>query len=880
LVWARTYIDSLTLGIRPDSRAAVIRWLRTVFDPRFDEATPSIILEGLSNTPRILPIYFEETDESPREPRFEPRFAPPSVLWRQTPVARPKQFPEDYPPVVAFHSFKGGVGRTLHAIAFAHSLAAPSNGSPNVLLVDADLEAPGITWFLESRFPIRNVSLSDFIALAHADPNPDLSTTLALVADRVRTMRVDNMYVLPAFRTMDQFNSLAISPEHLIQGSDPFIFSQMLAALGKHLGVSAVIVDLRAGLSEVSSGILLDPRVYRVFVTTLSSQSIKGTLSLLDVLGKVIVEPSTRAAEPVPSVILTQIPPELVNGDAHQQAEQALLEVMTPFYEMENDTEALNLQVTPILLATQFDSQFAVLPNSWDDLLERLSRAEITRRVRTLSDWIPQRGKPKVHPEVVSAAGVPQKARERLRDFANRLVFAEASDDNDFLVTDALLNLASDFADTVPNVVVVGSKGAGKTFTFLQIVRREYWERYVQSVLPSAQENVTSRTNICPVLYSESLLDKPSRLVERVRQETAQTLHQGQPINAVELSTALQRRTNDRPGDSEGWLDVWLDAIAWSVGLEVYQESAGRHLLTVLKERGQRIVAVFDGLENVFSELSTNHDQQKALKALLVDVPNWLRLQPDRSVGLLVFVRQDMVSSVIAQNAAQFLKRHEAYALKWNREEALRLAYWTAQKANLEFAPREKDPSDMGREQLESELIPLWGRKLGVDSSKEGTSHIWVIAALSDFNGQIQARDIIRFLYEAANLSLSQSSLSDSRWADRILVPQAIRFAVNICSTQKIEETKVENLRLRDIFSALESVSSEEKKIPFTIEQARKIRLSPDDLQQLEENGVVFKDRENYYIPEIYRQGLGFELEQGARPKVIALQRQAQRRSR
>jgi hypothetical protein len=155
-----------------------------------------------------------------------------------------------------------------------------------------------------------------------------------------------------------------------------------------------------------------------------------------------------------------------------------------------------------------------------------------------------------------------------------------------------------------------------------------------------------------------------------------------------------------------------------------------------------------------------------------------------------------------------------------------------------------------------------------------------VIAALSDFNGQIQARDIIRFLYEAANLSLSQSSLSDSRWADRILVPQAIRFAVNICSTQKIEETKVENLRLRDIFSALESVSSEEKKIPFTIEQARKIRLSPDDLQQLEENGVVFKDRENYYIPEIYRQGLGFELEQGARPKVIALQRQAQRRSR
>jgi hypothetical protein len=71
---------------------------------------------------------------------------------------------------------------------------------------------------------------------------------------------------------------------------------------------------------------------------------------------------------------------------------------------------------------------------------------------------------------------------------------------------------------------------------------------------------------------------------------------------------------------------------------------------------------------------------------------------------------------------------------------------------------------------IERALAPLWGRKLGKDNSKEARSAEWVITALSDLKGQIQARDLVRFLSKAAYVSKD-----DTRWIDRILAPAAIR---------------------------------------------------------------------------------------------------------
>ena len=63
--------------------------------------------------------------------------------------------------VVTFYSFKGGVGRTLALVNVGIELAKSGR---KVLLVDFDLEAPGIDTFDELKPKGENAGVVDFIA--------------------------------------------------------------------------------------------------------------------------------------------------------------------------------------------------------------------------------------------------------------------------------------------------------------------------------------------------------------------------------------------------------------------------------------------------------------------------------------------------------------------------------------------------------------------------------------------------------------------------------------------------------------------------------------------------------------------------------------------
>jgi hypothetical protein len=277
------------------------------------------------------------------------------------------------------------------------------------------------------------------------------------------------------------------------------------------------------------------------------------------------------------------------------------------------------------------------------------------------------------------------------------------------------------------------------------------------------------------------------------------------------------------------------------------------------------VLVIIDGLEDLFQNFANDETQQTALRALIQEVPEWLGQQPSRPLGILIFVRRDIVLAAVRQNAAQMMAGYEPYALKWNREEALRLVAWVAKQSKILNVERVQD---MTEEQLTELLVPLWGKKLGTDNSREPGSAKFVIAALSDFRGQIQSRDLVRLLHLAA-----RASVNDTRWQDRILVPSGIRGVLGDCSKEKIEEIELENTTLKDIFAKLRTLREEDRKIPFPPEA----QLSVDEMKILEENGVVIRQKNEYYMPEIFRLGLGFSLTAVGRPAVMSLARRAAR---
>ncbi|MHC5731361.1 MAG: ParA family protein, partial [Nostoc sp.] len=94
----------------------------------------------------------------------------------ETVIVKSVKLPEPYiekPSLIAFYSFKGGVGRTLNLAAHLFALldrAKELDLSINVLVIDADLEAPGLTYWNRSEKQQPSVSLIDFLEVYHYSP--------------------------------------------------------------------------------------------------------------------------------------------------------------------------------------------------------------------------------------------------------------------------------------------------------------------------------------------------------------------------------------------------------------------------------------------------------------------------------------------------------------------------------------------------------------------------------------------------------------------------------------------------------------------------------------------------------------------------------------
>jgi len=738
LVWARPYWDSLTLGLRPGNETHAKEWLSDKFDPRFDKASNSIILESLQDKPRKLVVKFEDTQKESNSRRFMPSFSRPTVLWKPQEYDHPASLPSDAPPVVVFHSFKGGVGRTVHALALALAL---KKRHQSVLLVDGDLEAPGISWLLRSRLPSPPISFVDFLALIHGDPEPSASYGIELAANKLKDALIDDsIYIMPAFRSLSQLNSVEIKPEHLALGSeDPFILTKMLIELGKVLEVDTIIVDLRAGISELSAGLLLDPRIYRVLVTTLSSQSFEGTKLLLKLIGE--LAPPKKEEEPLPAIILSQVPEEFQDEEKIDSYLELLWKEEKDFLKFDGEND--EGEELPIQFLTPFDSNLVVLPESWDEVVKRVTRSDLIEKMSVLTQWLPELSS-KITNAVYqySDLGDLKNRRSELAQYAEELIYAEKGKIGEFLRIHPLRNLASDFRTKVPIAVIIGAKGSGKTYTFLQIVLRQNWKNFAED---AGVKDVQIDAYVCPVFNSKNLEDPAKKIVQGTREKSLRDLGLIGLYTGQDISYYIGESLKEELHVGE-WRDRWLNILAWSSGFKIGDNNAGRTFPEYLRERNLYVVAVIDGLEDLFQYILSDKNEQTAVRALPQDVPEWLEQQPSRPIGLSIFIRQDMVLSAIRQNPAQFISRYDRYALKWNSEEALRLVAWIASKAKALDNPNlENQVEDMDKSDLTNELVKLWGWKLGGERSREARSADWVIATLT-VGGQIQARDLVRLL--------------------------------------------------------------------------------------------------------------------------------------
>jgi MinD-like ATPase involved in chromosome partitioning or flagellar assembly len=864
--WLRevdAYWDSVRFVIEPTAgEDEVWSWLRDVLGPLTVERDTSVLLlddAGPDCPRRTLAIEFEAPEDIPpaeRRPRWNDRRVV-SEIADALPPPR-SALPHDVS-VVAFHSFKGGVGRTLHCIATARGLA---EGGRKVLLVDADLEAPGITWMIADSAAV-HFAYEDFLALVHGATDETYVEAISLGRKYLANQEFDGVVVMPARR-----DHLRVAPPHiepvdlLTTDRDPYVLTEALAELGHAVGADVVLVDLRAGSSELSAPLLLDPRVLRVFVTTISDQSVRGTRQILRELAR---RAPGRPDDPDCALLLTQFHAADHSdrlADVVAQLRDGAFEVSGRSGDLTDDDLPATDAAIPVM-TSRFEPGLLNLPATWAEVVSLIVRLRLPDVVDSLVDAIPAGTAKASAPSMTEPVSVEHK-RRKLAEVANAAIYAEDFDESEFLTTNALRNLAEAHRTELPVEIVIGGKGAGKTFTFMQLCRRPDWASFVRDAgVPNASLTVPT----VPVLASTNLSDESKALIDQRRAAAARDLSGREPVSRQAIWDLIDEALAGEL-TQVGWRRVWLTCFARSIGLTASPDNAEELLADLARTRSA--VFVLDGLEDLFQSFAERGREQDALHALLVGCPEWLRTLRGRPLGLVVFVRRDLAWAAIRQNPGQFEKRYEKYALRWNTEEALRLAAWVCHRGDCLPEISSDDVRTADEAHLSRLMSTIWGEKMGSAKSKEARSEVWFFAALSDFQGQIQARDIVAFLAEAAKESMG----ADPRWSDRVLAPSAMRHALPKCSEQKIEAIGKENPPVGALLNRLRDLDIARKKVPFRLES---VDLNSEEARLLDTNGVVFREGDQYWIPEIFRHGLGFTVQ--GRPRVVAIAKLVRRRN-
>ena len=180
-----TYTDEMIVYLsEKNSEDSARQILKDILGANYDDINNKILLDLSDGN---LEVLFDIGEETENNISITPLFK--KVLYQQSAYYN-ELIEKELPgvPVIAFHSYKGGVGRTLSLLAFvkAWSSLKDLKSKKKLLIVDADIEAPGITWLTAGEEPV--FSFLDLLEIIQKQENAE--EVIELVAEKVSELTV------------------------------------------------------------------------------------------------------------------------------------------------------------------------------------------------------------------------------------------------------------------------------------------------------------------------------------------------------------------------------------------------------------------------------------------------------------------------------------------------------------------------------------------------------------------------------------------------------------------------------------------------------------------------------------------------------------------
>ena len=759
------------------------------------------------------------------------------------------------PLIVAFYSYKGGVGRTT---ALYHTAVALARAGRRIVLLDLDLGAPSLWALAGDSTPAAGfVECLQSWIIQDAASTSELLREVKLVSAVSGSVfllgagRMDAAY-LETLQTLDWLsviNRPTLARQQENTPGRPAFFDQLIEDISAGIRPDAILVDAPTGFSETSNLILRLLADLVVLVFSPTPVQLTGIGRLVSLLTSEQQQRASNHERPRPDLlgVASTILAPTIGGtivkriaESFQFLNEARWAAIPPHALTNALRDELRLDIATIpydpglvyLERPDWKALSADSPSPFQDIISYVQNAlpeVVLDPEPRLDDKRPLLAemKPQFLPFAEETRGPP----ERL-----------------FLRT----NHVDEFLDDRV-VLILGGKGSGKTALFQFVTRND---------ISSAKRVVAVHgpgVGLAPDVLSRLLDGAP---------EAQDTFWRTYLLASIDLTDSMGdmrpvldtfRNLQRNPSQAN---DRLLNSIlqflsAPNAGVQV--DACWRRVDQHLAQTERHTSLCLDGLDAAFKNNVTR--RERSLAALMV---GWQATFAQlKAVELKIFLRNDIWEQLAFPEKSHL--RGRAMKLTWESLSlwqmvikralaSVRFENWASMHAPIRVEPKAVEATGLDA------LIPYLDRLLErrIWTGKNALSRNWIQNRLTDAQGTIYPRDLLSLLWEAMTEEERRLQQGQAVANASVISRQSLPEALVPMSRQRVQALEEEYQELKPVLESLRGLQARSPDTKTLRERAAASPLGEDKtLQLLSEAGFVsFEETGGYRVPDLYRHGL------------------------
>jgi cellulose biosynthesis protein BcsQ len=807
-------------------------------------------------------LTFQEKAEQPAERIQLPLWS--DILMSPEPEnpASIENDASEHPLIVTFYSFKGGVGRST-ALGIVATLLA--NQNRRVVMVDFDLEAPGISILFRPDIDKNNpekYGVLDYIFQRYLTPEEAIPT-IENCTHQVNLPDRGELFLIPVGEYNENYiHRLAELDRRTWQSfykgkeiNNPV--KQLIDDIKKKLEPDVILIDSRPGFNDTGAIALLDLADTGIICFSPTDQSFEGLHWVLqaarrqsDYRGKpdlrFLLTPMPIAAEDQLDAWITKVEDWITDHWGLPDGVSVNELYYKIFY-----NPGIAVASSLVYLSRNYPDDYLPLVNALDASLPNLKN-------------------------LASSTPTVKSSKKTLNEL--RFETARAQDLDAEKIPD-IFQRTEDFTKFLSNKtwLIRGAKGTGKSLLFRLFVEKP------EKAKELARFDVDLSNFNFIAGHGESRLNSSILSSGSLESYEQQVGEDNWAILWLNYALLQLCRTYPNVCSSIDDLDPELVSlseennltqnliVSWLVERAKSPQTAPqatdelRNIDRWLAKENKRVWLFYDELDAGFGfGAGAYARRRRALESLLAW---WLESGSNlKCISPKIFLREDIWNQLNFTNKGHYTPTI-ALQLRWDEADLWRLVLRQTLKSSSSFQQsleRELGITvdrleSVGLEQLRKSLYPLWGERMG--RTKKAYTYNWVRTRIADSNNNCFPRSLILLLEQAVR---NEKDFETEYSPDIILRPKSLIEALPYVSEQRVDEVRDEYPELEEQLNKLQGERSpiDEHKLA-----ERWIIPSSDLAAKVTEmvDAGILKERSRakdappriYAVAELYLSGLG-----------------------